>query len=146
MPLSFLKIVKKTGQLPKSSRSKRIDPLTLAKQKVLDALKVQKGFVALVADNKPMPKNDAGREASTWFSKQLDGWWTSIRYGQLSIPIGEKGETDMFIGPKLEDVATFYDAVAVAITAGELDAQIGKLQEARSAALTGKTGARKKAA
>lgn len=56
------------------------------------------------------------------------------------------GLADMLVGPNLPDVATFYDAVAVAIAAGELDAQIGKLQAERSAALTGKTGAHKKAA
>ena len=136
--LSFMKLVQKTGKLAKSSRNKRIDPLTLAKNKVLAALKAQKGFVALVADNKPLPKNEAGREAGTWFSKQTDGWWTSIRYGQLSIPIAD-GQADMLIGPKLETVTAFYDAVADAIAAGELDAQIGKLQAERSAALAGKT-------
>jgi len=46
----------------------------------------------------------------------------------------------------LTDVASFYDAVAAAIAAGELDAEIGKLQSDRSAALTGKTGTRKRAA
>ena len=144
--LSFMKLVQKTGKLAKSGRNKRIDPLTLAKNKVLAALKAQKGFVALVADNKPLPKNEAGREAGTWFSKQTDGWWTSVRYGQLSIPIAD-GQADMLIGPKLEDVTTFYDAVAEAIGKGELDGPIAKLQGERSAALTGRMGgARKKAA
>ena len=50
---------------------------------------------------------------------------------------GNCGQTAMLISEKLEDVATFYDAVAKAIQAGELDAQIGKLQAERSAALTG---------
>jgi hypothetical protein len=104
--LSFLKLVKKTGTLRKSSRSKLIDPLTLAKNKVLDALKVQKGYVALVAEGKTLPKTEGGRDAQVWFSKQLDGWWTSIRYGQAAIPIAE-GQADMLIGPKLEDVAVF---------------------------------------
>jgi hypothetical protein len=49
-------LVKKSGTLAKSSRSKRIDPLTLAKSKVLDALKVQKGYVDLVNADKPLPK------------------------------------------------------------------------------------------
>jgi len=137
---SFLKLVKKTGTLAKSSRSKRIYPLTQAKNKILDALKMQKGYVALVAEGKTLPKNDAGRDLSTWFSKQTDGWWTSIRYGQLSIPIDGKN-ADLLIGPKLEDVGTFYDAVSEAIQKGELDAQILKLQTERSAALTGRRGA-----
>jgi hypothetical protein len=133
---SFMSLVKKTGTLQKSSRNKRIDPLTLAKQKVLDALKVQQGYVALVIEGKPLPKSEKDREASIWFSKQLDGWWTSVRYGQKAIPIVD-GQTDMLIGT-LADVSAFYDAVATAITAGELDAQIGVLQSERSAALTGK--------
>jgi hypothetical protein len=131
--LSFMKLVQTTGKLAQSSQNKRIDPLTLAKNKVLDALKVQKGFVAPVAENKPLPKNEAGREASTWFSKQADGWWTSIRYGQLSIPIAD-GQADMLIGPKLEQVAAFYDAVAAAIANGELDGAIGKTGQARKTA------------
>jgi hypothetical protein len=43
----------------------------------------------------------------------------------VSIPIGEKGETDMLIG-ELKDVMHFYAAVKIAIGKGELDAQIGK--------------------
>ena len=50
------------------------------------------------------------------------------------------------IPDKLEDVAAFYEAVFQAIVKGELDAQIGKLRGERSAALTGRTGTRKKAA
>jgi hypothetical protein len=130
---SFMGMVKKTAELPKSSRSKRIDPLTLAKQKIIEALKTQRSYVALVVEDKPLPKKGE-RETSTWFSKQTDGWWTSIRYGQQSIKID--GNPDFFIG-KLEDVAAFYDAVTKAIEAGELDAQIGKLQTERSAKLTG---------
>jgi hypothetical protein len=42
--LSFLKLVKKTDKLTKTSRSKTVDPLTLAKNKIIDALKVQKGY------------------------------------------------------------------------------------------------------
>jgi hypothetical protein len=126
-------LVKKSGTLAKSSRSKRIDPLTLAKSKVLDALKVQKGYVDLVIADKPLPKKGE-REASTWFKKENDGWWSTIRYGQLPILID--GHPDLFIG-KLEDMTAFYDAVATAISAGELDTQIRKLQSERSAALRG---------
>lgn len=111
LPFSFLTLVKKTGTLPKTSRSRTVDALTAAKGKGGD------------------------KTVSTWFSKQNDGWWTSIRYGQASIPIGEKGETDMLISDKLTDVLTFYGAVKIAIDKGELDAQIGKLQAEKSAAL-----------
>jgi hypothetical protein len=134
---SFLSMVKKTTTLPKSSRNKRIDPLTLAKTKILDALKLQRTYVALVVEDKPLPKKGE-REVTLWFSKQTEGWFTTIRYGQQAIPFD--GGADLLIG-KLEDVATFYDAVAQAITAGELDAQITKLQTERSAALAGKKAA-----
>ena len=60
-----------------------------------------------------------------------------MRYGQISIPMTEKGETAMLISDKLEDVAKFYDAVGEAILKGELDAPIAKMQAERSAALTG---------
>ena len=50
----------------------------------------------------------------------------------------------MLIGPKLEDVAAFYDAAAAAIAAGELGVQIGKLEAGRPDKLSGKTGKRKK--
>ena len=129
-------MVKKTTLLPKSSRSKRIDPLTLAKQKILAALKTQNGYVALEIEGKPFPKNNAGREASTWFSKQTDGWYTTIRYGQTPIMI-VGGQPDMLISEKLEDVAAFYDAVSLAISKGELDVQIAKLQAEKSASLSG---------
>jgi hypothetical protein len=128
-------LVKKTGTLPKSSRSRTVDPLTAAKDKIIAALGVQEGLVRDLNDNKPLPKGKSGdKTVSTWFSKQNDGWWTSIRYGQVPIPIGEKGETDMLIG-ELKDVLAFYGAVKIAIGKGELDAQIGKLQSERSAAL-----------
>ena len=134
---TFMSMVKKTGTLPKTSRSRMVDPLTQAKQKVIAGLDVQEGFVRDLIDDKPLPKAKGGDKAvSTWFSKQTDGWWTSIRYGQIPIPIGEKGETDMLIGD-LKDVMHFYAAVKIAIGKGELDAQIGKLQTERSAKLTG---------
>lgn len=139
---SFLSLVKKTGTLPKSSRSRTVDPLTEAKSKILAAIAVQEEYARLHSDGQPLPKAKGGdKTVSTWFSKQNDGWWTSIRYGQISIPIGEKGETDMLIGDDLKDVMNFYAAVKIAIGKGELDAQVGKLQADRSAALTkGKEG------
>ena len=50
---------------------------------------------------------------------------------------GNCGQTAMLISEKLEDVAAFYDAVSAAITKGELDAPIAKLQAERSASLRG---------
>ena len=73
MALSFMKLVTKTGTLPKNAGGKKIDPLSSAKNKVLEALKVQKGYVQLVIEGKELPKNDAGRQASTWFCRQMDG-------------------------------------------------------------------------
>jgi len=136
MSLSFLKLVKKTGSLPKSVGNKRVDALTLAKRKVIDALKVQKGYALLVAEGKPLPKSPGGREASIWFCKQLDGWWTTVRYGQQAIPISEKGEVAMLVSEQLEEVAALYEAVAESIERGELDAQILALHQAKSKALT----------
>ena len=146
MSLSFLSLVKKTGVLPKSVGDKRVDALTLAKRKVIDALKVQKGYALLVAEGKPLPKTQAGREAGIWFCKQLDGWWTTVRYGQQAIPISEKGEVAMLVSEKLEEVAAFYDAVVEAIERGELDTQILTLHQAKSKALTQAAIERKEAA
>lgn len=126
---SFMNLVKKTGSLPKSGRSKLTDPLTLAKEKIIKALQTQKEYALLVADGKPIPKTGE-REKTTWFSKQSDGWWANIRYGQKTIKID--GNPDLFIGT-LEDVATFFDSVAEAITKGEMDTQILAIQSERSA-------------
>lgn len=127
-------LVKSVEKLAKTSRSKTVDPLSAAKAKILKAIEVQKGYVALVKDGKPLPKSNGGKKTvGAWFSKQSTGWFTSIRYGQASIPIvGDKA--DMLIG-ELADVAKFYDAVAEAIGKGELDKQIAALQTAKSAAL-----------
>lgn len=146
MSLSFLTLVKKTGALPKSIGNKRVDALTLAKRKVIAALNAQKGYALLVAEGKPLPKTQAGREAQIWFCKQLDGWWTTVRYGQQAIPISETGEVAMLVSEKLEEVAAFYDAVAEAIERGELDPQILALHQAKSKALTEAHAERKEAA
>jgi hypothetical protein len=88
-----------------------------------------------LTDDKPLPKaKGSEKTVSTWFSKQNDGWWTSIRYGQVSIPFGAGGETDLLIGD-LKALLGFYGAVKQAIEAGELDGPVGKLQAAKSEAL-----------
>ena len=130
-------MVKKTSadKLKKVGDGKT-DPLTLAKTKIIEAIKVQKGYLADTIAGKTIPKTSGNRERSLWFVKQADGWWTTVRYGQIPIPISGT-ETAVLISEKLEDVAAFYDAVAKAIQAGELDAQIGKLMADRSASLKG---------
>jgi hypothetical protein len=139
LPFTFMALVKKTGSLPKSSRSRTIDPLTAAKTKIINALSVQEGFVQELIDGTPLPKRDGGaKTVNTWFSKQSDGWWTSIRYGQVAIPI-DGTSTDMLIG-ELKDVLLFYGAVKIAMGKGELDGPIGELQTKKSAALSGKNG------
>ena len=130
---TFMAMVKKSDTLPKSSRSKLVDPLTLAKEKIVKALQEQKRLASLVAKGETLPKTDGGkRDTAVWFSKQRDGWWTKIRYGQAAMLIN--GHADFFIG-KIEDMPAFYDLVITSIEKGELDAQIGALQEKKSAAL-----------
>jgi len=135
---SFLKLIKKTGQLPSKVVSRSGDPLTIAKTAILKALDEQKGYLTLSEGGKPLPKAKGGKKTvSTWFTKAEDGYWTGIRYGQLSITIN--GGTGLFIGNAAE-LQTFYDAVKESIRAGEMDEVIGKLREARSASLKGRTG------
>ena len=144
MAISFIQ-GKKVGAPPKYAGSKKGDPLTAAKTKVIDALKMQKGYVQLAIEGKPLPKTEAGREASTWFYREIDGsYWTTLRYGQLSIPL-EGTSTAVQVGP-LAELPAFYDAVAQAIEKGELDELIMVLQRTRSAALKGETGTTRKAA
>jgi len=144
MAVSFIK-GKKVGAPPKFAGSKKGDPLTAAKAKVIDALKVQKEYVQLTIEGKPLPKTDGGRGTSTWFYREIDGsYWTTLRYGQLSIPL-EGTNTAVQVGP-LADLPAFYDAALAAIQKGELDEPIMVLQRTRSAALKGKTGTTRKAA
>jgi hypothetical protein len=143
LALSFLKN-RKVAQPPKYAGSKKGDPLTAAKAKVVEGIKTQKGYVQLTVDAKPLPKSEGGREASTWYYREIDGtYWTTLRYGQLSIPL-DGPNTAVQVG-KLEDLTAFYDSVVEAIGKGELDGPIGKLQADRSAALKGKTGTKRAA-
>ena len=79
-------------------------------------MKVRMGRVALVAEITPLPKNGRDRETSARFSKQSDGWLTSIRYGQMPIPVGEGGQADILIGAR--NIWRRSDAVAAAICQG----------------------------
>ena len=144
MALSFIR-GKKVGAPPKYAGSKKGDPLAAAKTKVTDALKVQKGYVQLTIEGRPLPKTDGGRETSTWFYREIDGtYWTVLRYGQLSIP-QEGTNTAVQVG-KLEELPAFYDAALAAIQKGELDEPIMALQRRRSAALKVTAGTTRKAA
>lgn len=133
---SFITGTMKVGRVAKSSRSKTTDPLTLAKDKVIKGIESQKALVKLVMEGKPLPKN-GDKTKTTWFSHQSDGWWTAIKYGQLSIPL-VADNTDILVSQKVDDLLPFYDAVIAAVRKGELDSQIGKLQQERSKALTKK--------
>jgi hypothetical protein len=135
LALSFIK-GRKVAQPPKYAGSKKGDPLTVAKAKVVEGLKTQRGYVQVVIEGKPLPKTDGGRDASTWFYREIDGtYWTTLRYGQLSIPL-EGAATAVQVGA-LAELPAFYDAAAQAIQRGELDEPIMKLQQARSTALKG---------
>jgi hypothetical protein len=61
----------------------------------------------------------------------------------VSIPLD--GESDAVQVGKLEELPAFYNTVIQAIEKGELDEQIAKLQQTRSAAIVGKKGQRKTA-
>lgn len=85
---SFITGTMKVGRVAKSSRSKTVDPLTVAKDKVVKGIESQKALVKLVVEGKPLPKTKGGdKSVSTWWSKQSDGYWTHLAYGQLPIPI-----------------------------------------------------------
>jgi hypothetical protein len=144
MAISFIR-GKKVDAPPKYASSKKGDPLTAAKTKVIEALKVEKEYAQLTIEGKPLPKTDAGREGSTWFYREIDGtYWTTLRYGQLSIPL-EGTNTAVQVGP-LAELPAFYGAAAQAIQKGELDEPIMTLQRARLAALKGEAGTTRKAA
>ncbi len=139
MALSFLK-GRKTAPLTKTTGTKKGNPLDIAKGKVLEAIGVQKGYAQLTIDGKPIPKAEGKtRSTSTWFYQNMDGWWTTLRYGQLPIPLNEKNDFAIFVGEKADDLVPFYDAVIAAVQKGEMDAPIRTLQEARSKSLTGRT-------
>ncbi len=140
MEFSFMALVKKTGELPNKTIARTGDPLSIAKAAVMKALDEQKGYVTLSESGQALPRTKGGtKTVSTWFTKTQEGYWTSLRYGQLPIPIGEG--TGLFIGTA-DELKAFYDAVKESIQAGQMDGVIGELQKKRSAALTGRTGKR----
>jgi hypothetical protein len=141
--LSFLK-GRKVGTAPRMGGARKGDALTIAKGKVVDGITQQKHYASLAARNEELPRGKGGRATSVWFFRSLDGYWTTIRYGQLPIPMNDKGDFDVFIGDKLDGLQSFYDAVIEAVRKGELDAAISELQQKRSAALLGRTGGGRK--
>jgi len=137
MQYSFMSLIKKSGDAPSKAGAKSADPFAVAKDAIVKALDEQKGYLSLVEGGKPLPKTKSGTKAvSTWFTKTDEGYWTGIRYGQLPIPIGES--KSHLIGTA-DELTAFYDAVKEAIAKGEMDEPIRTLQEARSAALKGRT-------
>lgn len=146
MALSFLK-GKKLVVPMKNAGAKKGDPVTLAKGKIIEGITTQKHYASLTHDSKALPTGkDGKRTASTWFHKQGDGWVTTIRYGQLPLPLDDKGTTGVMVGASVADLPPFYDAVIESIRKGELDTIIGDLRTKRSASLTGKTGGGRKKA
>jgi hypothetical protein len=135
---SFMSLVTNVGKPEKSSRSRTVDPLTLAKQKILAGIENQKKYLAEVEAGKPLPTTEGGKTVSVWFRKKNGGYSTTIRYGQASIPFGAtKDDTELDIGTA-EQLIAFYDAVSEAIGKGELDEKIATMQLAKSASLKGK--------
>jgi hypothetical protein len=142
MAFSFLKGKKLV--VPTKTPSGRGDPVALAKEGIIKAATQQKALVGHTQRKEKLPQSKGGRAVSTWFNYQHDGWVTTIRYGQLSIPLDDKGTTGVLVGPNIEDLTSFYDAVIESIRKGELDTVIGDLQKKRSASLKGKTGGGRK--
>ena len=142
MALTFLK-GRQLGKRPKNASS-RADPISAAKAKILEAIDTQRDYAKLLIDGIPLPTREGDRSHTTWvYRESRDVWWTSARYGQVSIPLD--GESDAVQVGKLEELPAFYNTVIQAIEKGELDEQIAKLQQMRSAAIAGKKGQRKTA-
>lgn len=137
MALSFIKGRKLVT--PTKVQGGRKDPLGSAKEGIIKAVEQQKDYAALTKREQPLPKAKGNRSVSTWFQKQADGWVTTVRYGQLSIPLDEKGTTGVLVGATLDDLGPFYDAVIDSIRKGELDTIIAEMQKKRSESLKGRT-------
>ena len=138
MTFSFMKLVKKSGELPSKGSTRTGDPLAIAKTAILKALDQQKGYLSAFEKGDALPKTKGGKKGvSTCFTKTGEGYWTGIRYGQLPIPIGDA--PGLLIGTAAE-LQAFYDAVKASIAGGEMDGVIGDLQKKRSASLKGRTG------
>ena len=142
---SFMSLVKgDVRRSVKTSRSRTIDPLTLAKQKMLAAIDVQKGYVTLVIEGKPLPKKEGGKTVSTWFRKHDDGWTCQVRYGQKSVQFGPaKDATDLPIGavenltPFLKRGAGYADRRSTRMKAGP---ELFRCSKTANQATSGGTG------
>ena len=130
---TFSSLIKQSGDLPNKQAARAGDPLTIAKAAILKALDEQKGYLSLVESGQTLPKSKKGtKTVSTWFTKTPEGYWTSIRYGQLSIPVN--GQTGFLVG-EAGELTAFYEAVKAASRGGELDEVISDMQATRSQAL-----------
>lgn len=130
MALSFLE-GRKTATAP-SKPVNRGDPLETAKQHIIQAIDGQKRLVRLLLEGETIPKQK-GKRNVVWFYQDKDDqqYWTALRYGQFTIPLGEDGDTAVQVG-KLSDLTEFYDQVIASIKKGELDQIISKLRAKRT--------------
>lgn len=129
MAFSFLKD-RKTATAP-TKPVNRGDPLDVAKQHIVSAIEGQKRRVNLLLEGETLPR-EKGKRNVVWFYKDaVDGsYWTALRYGQFTIPLGEDNDTAVQVG-KLSDLNGFYDDVISSIKQGEMDEIIAKLRAKR---------------
>lgn len=123
------------------------DPLKIAKQKITEAIDLQKLAVAADVkgeDFKPSKERYVTKDGksekktgpvrfSRWYWQNGGVWYTQIRYGQLPIVFDGK-HSSIECGKKLGDVSDIYDQVSSGLKAGDLDSVINKMQAARSKA------------
>jgi hypothetical protein len=135
---SFLSLAEKSASGKPKKANGKSDPLQTAKDAVANAIEDQKKYLALIGEGKPLPKTKSGtKTVSPWFWSADDGYWTTLRYGQLTIDLGTENQ---WWFSSIEKLHAFYDAVKEGILTGQMNAVIGELQKKRSASLTGRTG------
>ena len=126
--LAFAKFIKRSGEL--RSRPGQGSELDIAKAAIKKAIDDQKGYLSLRERNlTPQAKKEGGKAPSEWFWLVGGEYATSIRYGQVTVPI--LGQPDHVIGTAKE-LHGFYDAVKAEIDSGALNTVISKLQTERS--------------
>ncbi len=136
MSFSFLKGFE-VVTLAKSVTGAKADPLTVAKGKIKSAIDLQlRSIAAETTGTVFAPVEGAKRPFGKWYFQDAGVYYTTIRYGQLPIPLdGEK--ITVRVGKKLNDVSKFLNAVSAAVEAGEMDTAIEALRVKRSADLKG---------
>lgn len=82
-------------------------------------ISLQKNYLCKQASNIELPKTKSGsKTVSTWFRLTNEGYWTNIRWGMRSLKLGNNRA---WLFQTASELNAFYDAVATAIEAGELD-------------------------